>query len=88
MFSMGIDAEMLVYYVRSGKALFWVTDPHRYAVNDDGKIVLGRHPPPTRSEVESMRRALRNLGKQGLILATLNYRHVIYMTPGKRSRSG
>jgi hypothetical protein len=46
------------------------------------------HPSPTRSELESVRRALRNLRKQGLILPPTKYRHVIYMTPGKRPRSG
>ena len=31
---------------------------------------------------------LRNLRKQGLVLPPIKYRHVIYMTPGKRPRSG
>ena len=44
-------------------------------------------PKPTRAELESVRRALRNLRKQGLIKVT-KYRHVIYEMPGKKPRSG
>ena len=79
-FPFGTDAKMLVYYVRAGNALFSAADPHNFH--------NGGHPPPTRSELESVRRALRNLRKQGLILPPIKHRHVIYMTPGKRPRSG
>jgi hypothetical protein len=76
MFSLGTDAEMLVRYVRSGKALFMVNDPHK------------PHPPPTCSELESVRRALRNLRKKGLVYATKYPARVNYEQPGKKPKSG
>jgi hypothetical protein len=79
MFAMGTSAEMLACYVRVGKVYLSAADPYRYK---------GGHPPPTRSELESVRRALRNLRKQGLVDPPIKYRHVIYMTRGKRARSG
>jgi hypothetical protein len=76
MFYVGTDAEMLVYYVRSGNALFSVGDPHM------------PHPPPTRSELESVRRALRNLRKKGLVYARRYPASVGYERPGKKPNSG
>ena len=75
MFFMGTDAQMLAWYVRSGEAILRWDDPHR------------PHPPATRSELESVRRALRNLRKQGLIEVT-KYRHGVYKMPGKKPKSG
>jgi hypothetical protein len=66
--------KMLVKYVRIGKVLGSAGDPYHYK---------GGHPPPTRSELESVRRALRNLRKQGLVDPPIKYRHVIYQTPSK-----
>jgi hypothetical protein len=43
--------------------------------------------PPTRSEIESIRRALRNLHRQGL-LCTERSAAVAYLTFGKRPRPG
>jgi hypothetical protein len=40
---------------------------------------------PTRSQLESVRRALRNLRKQGLVLQT-KYRHVFYACPKRERR--
>jgi hypothetical protein len=71
MLALGTNAEMLVFYVRSGEALFRIDDPHK------------PHPPPTRSELESVRRALRNLRKKGLVYATKHRAHVTYERPGK-----
>jgi hypothetical protein len=72
MFSFGTSADMLAQYVRSGRLLWSVADPYRSM-------------PVTRSEIESVRRALRSLRKQGLVEVT-KYRHVVYQAPGKRSR--
>ena len=74
-FSLGTDAEMLVYYVRSGPTLWSADDPYT------------PHPPSTRSELESVRRALRNLRKKGLVFAT-KYRRVIYAPGPEETASG
>ena len=41
--------------------------------------------PPTRSELESVRRALRNLRKQGLVLPPIKIHNVIYERPGRKA---
>jgi hypothetical protein len=67
--SMGADAETLVYRVRAdGQPIYSIGAEHFTATR------------PTRSELEVVRRALRNLRKQGLIEVT-KYRHVIYKMP-------
>jgi hypothetical protein len=86
MLCLGATAKTLACYVRVGKVYNSVADPYRTIEHRDGEIVRGHHPPPTRSELESVRRALRNLRKQGLVLPPTKYRHVIYEAPGKKPR--
>jgi len=55
-FHLGADAKELAHYIIAGEAIRTVDDPTYYR---------GGYT-PTRSEVESVRRALRNLRKKGL----------------------
>jgi hypothetical protein len=72
-FAMGATAKLLVDYVRADGKLYTMDDP--YYVNPP-------RPRPTRAELESVRRALRNLRRQGLIATPIKYRQVVYQTPG------
>jgi hypothetical protein len=74
---MGSSAKRLAEYVQAGGKPRSLCGVHGIPTTE-----------PTRSELESVRRALRNLRKQGLVLPPTKYRHVIYRTPGKRPTSG
>jgi hypothetical protein len=79
MFSCGTNAEMLACYVCVGNVFGSAADPYHFK---------GGHPPPTRSELESVRRALRNLRKQGLVDPPINHRHVVYQIAGRTAGKG
>ena len=81
--SMGTNAETLARYAaattKAGHPVVPYSAEDPYAYMGDFDYI------PTRSELESVRRALRNLRKQGLVLGT-QYRHVIYKMPGKKPK--
>jgi hypothetical protein len=97
MFCMGADAAMLVRYIRVAKATgagrnfntggdpaqaLLLDEEGRMVTDDEGRPMRKGGPPPTRSELESVRRALRNLRKQGLVQSPIKYRHVVYLGKG------
>jgi hypothetical protein len=83
--SMGARVNDLVCYVRVVKATG--SGEAFRSVDDPWKGHNGGHPPPTRSEIESVRRALRNLRKQGLLPPPIKYRHVVYKPLRKKRQS-
>jgi hypothetical protein len=76
-FCLEATAERLALYVRSGPCLL-------ETVGDDARIEGHPRHVPTRSEIESVRRALRNLRKQGLVLPGHRLNCTIYERPGKK----
>jgi hypothetical protein len=76
-FHLGTDTGTLARYVIAGETIYSAADPCR-----------GTGYTPTRSELESVRRALRNLRKKGLVYATKYPRRVYYQCPGKKLKSG
>jgi hypothetical protein len=77
-FHLEVDAKELAHYIIAGEAVRTVDDPTYYR---------GGYT-PTRSEVESVRRALRNLRKKGLVYAIKYPRRVYYQQPGKKPNTG
>jgi hypothetical protein len=74
MWCMGASAKNLAHYVKSGTRMWSTRDPFpNYE--------------PTRADIESVRRALRNLRRQDRVLPPIKHRHVIYIGPGWRPRS-
>jgi hypothetical protein len=71
----GGDAEMLAHYVKCGESMHTVACDQTH--NGEGYI-------PTRSELESVHRALRNLRKQGLVCRHFKYRRASFITPAER----
>ena len=87
MFWLGTQVENLARYVRSGPAMHSVNDPDMALVRkQDGSFEYITRK-PTRSEIESVRRALRNLRKQGLIPPGLRLNYTIHEGPGKKPQS-
>jgi hypothetical protein len=91
--SLGTSVEMLAHYVQCGKAMGSVLCPHMAFLRDKaGAIVKGEYGAwerigfhPTKSDLESVRRALRNLRKQGLVVYDLRTIHRAgYITPARR----
>jgi hypothetical protein len=80
--AMGTDARRLVQYIRVARA----TGYGRWlgTANDPWGFDNGGHPKPTRSELESVRRALRNLRRQGLLQEKLRLNYSIWEQPGKK----
>jgi hypothetical protein len=75
MLALGTDVELLAHYVQCGEAMDSVHCPHRAVLRDKtGAFVLGEavgfH--PTRSDIESVRRALR-MRMQGLVVGVKVY---------------
>jgi hypothetical protein len=78
----GSDVELLAHYVRSLE-MGSMSEPSYRLVRqaDEGRV------PITRSELESVRRALRNLRKQGLIEPPMRIQRVVYRRAAKKPQA-
>jgi hypothetical protein len=86
MWHLGTDAATLAHYVAAGKEMYSAGDPYRKLFFDSDGHPQHAHYTPTRSELESVRRALRKLRKQGLVSPPTRYPSRVYYECRARSQ--
>ena len=96
MLHLGAETRELARYVAHYKVCGDAIDArgHPYTIMNAERAAIAEarvrgeamhHAPPTRSELESVRRALRNLRQQGLVIEPQRYPpRVYYRQPGKQ----